>query len=144
MADRKMQSYAQHRHFPVASTIVFLLAFTAIVATLGRWLAGWQVETLVLLCLSVASFVLAWTSRLYTTHLQDRIIRLEMRVRLKELLPRERHALIGRLTPTQLIGLRFASDAELPGLAERAAADGLSRNDIKKAITDWQPDWMRT
>jgi hypothetical protein len=144
MAGRKIQTYANHGHLPVPSTVAFTLAATAGVATIGRWVAGWHVDTLVLSCLSGATFVLALTSRTYTTRLQDRIIRLEMRVRLKELLPRERHALIDQLTPSQLVGLRFASDAELPALAARAAADGLSRDQIKKAITDWQPDWMRT
>ena len=144
MADRKMQTYENHAYRPLASTIVFLLASTAIVATLGQWLAEWRVETLVLLCDSIAAFVLALISRTHITRLQNRIIRLEMRVRLKELLPLDRHALIDALTPAQLVGLRFASDAELPALAERAVAAGLSRDAIKKEVTDWQPDRMRT
>jgi len=144
MADRRPQTYARHGYRPVASTIVFFLATTAIVATLGGALSGRAVETLVRLCLSVAVFVLALMSRTYTVRLQDRIIRLEMRVRLHGLLPRERHPLIDRLTPAQMVGLRFASDAELPALAERAAAESLSREQIKKAIIDWQPDRMRT
>jgi hypothetical protein len=144
MADLKIQNYRNHAYRPVASTIVFLLAATAIVATLGQWLAGWRVQTLVLLCVSVSAFVLALISRTHSTRLQNRIIRLEMRIRLQELLPRDRHALIDALTPAQLVGLRFASDAELPALAARAAAEGLSRDDIKKAVRDWQPDWMRT
>jgi len=144
MADRRPQTYARHRYRPVASTIVFFLATTAIVATLGGALSGWSVETLVRLCLSVAVFVLALTSRTYTVRLQDRIIRLEMRVRLQGLLPRERHALIDQLTPAQMVGLRFASDAQLPALAQRAAAEGLSREEIKRAVTVWQSDWMRT
>jgi hypothetical protein len=144
MAERPPQTYARHRYRPVASTIVFLLATTSIVASIGGWLFGSSVETLVRLSLSVSVFVLALTSRTYTGRLQNRIIRLEMRVRLHTLLPQERHVLIDRLTPAQLVGLRFASDAELPALAERAAAEGLSREEIKKSVTDWQSDWMRT
>jgi hypothetical protein len=50
---------------------------------------------------------------------------------------------IPELTETQLIGLRFASDAELPGLCERTLSQNLSRADIKKAIQNWRPDYWR-
>jgi hypothetical protein len=50
---------------------------------------------------------------------------------------------IGELTDAQLIGLRFASDAELPGLVQRAIGERLSRSDIKKAVSDWRPDYSR-
>ena len=144
MAEPKIQTYSNHAYRPIASIIAFLLATMAIVGTVRLWLAGSRADTFALLCVSLAAFVLALVSRTYTTRLQDRIIRLEMRLRLKELLPRERHGLIDTLTPAQMVALRFASDGELPALAGRAAAEGLSRTDIKKAIEDWQADWMRT
>jgi Family of unknown function (DUF6526) len=74
---------------------------------------------------------------------QDRIIRLEMLLRLQRVLPSERQAEIARLTLSQLIALRFASDAELPGLVQDALAQSLSNDAIKRKITAWQADWMR-
>jgi hypothetical protein len=75
---------------------------------------------------------------------QDRLIRLEMRLRLRETLPAELQGRILDLTPDQLIGLRFAGDGELAGLVQRVL-DGelIRRQEIKKAIRDWQADDYR-
>ena len=83
-------------------------------------------------------------ARVMVLAVQDRVIRLEMRLRLRELLPAAMHADIGRLTVRQLVGLRFAGDAELPGLVQRVLkGEFAGQKDIKAAITDWQPDWQR-
>jgi len=100
---------------------------------LGTWL----------LVISLALLVMAGRVRSYATHLQDRIIRLEERLRLLSVLQEPLRSRIGELADTQLIGLRFASDAELPGLVQRALDEKLSRSDIKKAVTDWRPDYSR-
>ena len=75
--------------------------------------------------------------------MQDRVIRLEMRLRLLQLVP----ALARRLdefTINQLCSLRFASDGELPALAEKVLAEKLDdRKAIKRMIRDWQPDLLR-
>jgi purine nucleoside permease len=73
--------------------------------------------------------------------LQDRIIRLEMQTRLARL---GRAADCGRMTLRQIVALRFASDAELPALLDRAAAEHLTADQIKRAVTAWQADHMRT
>ncbi|MBZ5504206.1 MAG: DUF6526 family protein [Acidobacteriia bacterium] len=96
-----------------------------------------------LLVLSLAFLVHVERTRNYATHLQDRIIRLEERLRLAAVLQEPLRSRIGELTTSQLVGLRFASDAELPALAQRALDENLSRSDIKKAITDWRPDYSR-
>ena len=83
-------------------------------------------------------------SRAYTTSLQDRIIRLEMRVRTLSLLSPEQQRMLAALTMKQIVALRFASDAELPALLERAARERLSPVDIKRAIRNWVPDLDRT
>ena len=88
-----------------------------------------------LLVLSVAFLVHAGRMRSYATHLQDRVIRMEERLRLGSVLQEPLRSRIGELQDTQLIGLRFASDEELPGLVQRALDEKLSRSAIKKAIT---------
>jgi hypothetical protein len=97
--------------------------------------------TIGLLCLSVAVLCLVAISRLYIIRLQDRIIRLEMRIRLARL---GREADFDRLTTRQLVALRFASDAELPALIQRTLAENLAGKQIKEAVRDWQPDTHRT
>lgn len=79
-------------------------------------------------------------SRLYALKAQDRVIRLEERLRLAAVLQEPLRSRIGDLADTQLLGLRFAPDAELPGLVKRALDEKLSRSDIKKAIVNWRPD----
>src|SRR5579863_587595 len=82
-------------------------------------------------------------SRLATVKVQDRVIRLEERLRLATLLSEPLKSRIPELTEGQLIALRFASDAEIPKLVERALKEKLSRDDIKKAIQNWRPDNWR-
>ena len=83
-------------------------------------------------------------TRFYSTKLQDRIVRLEMRLRLREVLPDELAADIMDFTLSQLIALRFASDDELPELARKVLDDSITNgSEIKKMIRDWQADWHR-
>ncbi|MGI4829753.1 MAG: DUF6526 family protein [Janthinobacterium lividum] len=96
-----------------------------------------------LIVLFFALILLNMQSRLYALRLQDRIIRLEEHLRLASLLPAAEQASLRSLTTPQLIGLRFASDAELPSLATRAATEGLSTAAIKEAITSWRRDDAR-
>jgi hypothetical protein len=139
----RVQNYESHRHLPVLTIVVGALALGAliwfIVAALMRWslLPGLGLLTL-------AIFVLALISRNYTTRLQDRIIKLEMRLRCRDLLGPERASLLDRLTRRQIVALRFASDQELPALLDRAVSESLSADSIKQAIRTWVPDWDRT
>ena len=83
-------------------------------------------------------------ARRYCTKLQDRIIRLEMRIRLEKILPADLQAAIPTLTIPQLIGLRFASDAEMPDLVRKVIAENIEdRTAIKKMVKDWQGDYDR-
>jgi hypothetical protein len=91
--------------------------------------------------LSCGVFTLVLISRAYTVRLQDRIIRLEMHGRLQRL-GRDRD--FARLSTAQITALRFAPDAELPALLDRALVDNLGADQIKRAIVSWQPDLHRT
>jgi hypothetical protein len=98
-------------------------------------------EAFALLTLSGVVLSALTLVRLFALRLQNRIIRLEMQVRLARL-GRERD--LQRLTLPQIVALRFASDAELPALIDRAIAESLPPDAIKRAVRDWQGDYMRT
>jgi hypothetical protein len=136
-----MQNYANHPHRPVMTTVAGVFTMTAIVAFSVAAVRELSVLTLGLLSLSIGVMTLVLISRAYTVRLQNRIIRLEMQLRLTRL---GRPDDVGRLTIGQLVALRFASDAEMPALLDRAVADKLTGDQIKRAVTDWQGDHLRT
>ena len=138
------QSYDSHAHRPIPTTIVGMLAMTALVLMIGYMFFGWQTRDWALVAVIAAVFVLGGISRLYTVNLQDRIIMLEMKVRCAEVLPPGQDALLAKLSKPQIIALRFASDDELGALLERAARENLSPKDIKASIKTWRPDLHRT
>jgi len=96
-----------------------------------------------LVVLSLAAFVALFRMRQYPLKVQDRVIRLEERLRLQALAPAEWHSQIYRLTEDQLIGLRFAADDEVVELAKQALEHNLNRKQIKERIKDWRPDNWR-
>jgi hypothetical protein len=98
---------------------------------------GWWV------ILSIVLFMVIMKSRMYALQVQDRIIRLEERLRLAALLSADDLARSHALTEDQLIGLRFASDGELPALVSRTLKENLTRKQIKEAIVNWRPDTFR-
>jgi len=93
---------------------------------------------------AVALFMTAILARTQALKAQDRVIRLEMRLRMQKVLPADLHGRINDLTPDQLIGLRFAGDGELAELV-RQTLDGTlaTQKSIKQAVKDWQADNLR-
>jgi len=140
------QTYANHRHPPKLTGIGFLFVLIALVAFALRWfnVGGRAMFAAGLAALIGAVIVLLLISRDYTTRLQDRIIKLEMRVRCAQFLSAQQQAALMRLSKPQVVALRFASDAELPALLERAEREHLTADQIKRAIKDWVGDFDRT
>ena len=137
----RTQSYDNHTYFPTMTPVAGLPGVVAFLL-LGLGMARQPtVQNLALICLAFSVIVLALISRAYTVRLQDRIVRLEMQLRL-ERLGREHD--FPQLSTAQLAALRFASNAELPGLLDRSLAENLTPDQIKRAVCDWQPDFYRT
>ncbi len=102
------------------------------------WSTGFAL--LVALALAMAALM----ARVMAVTVQDRVIRLEMRLRLRELLPADLKGRINDLTPRQLVCLRFASDGELPDLVRQVLAGSLAKErDIKAKVQNWQGDFLR-
>ncbi len=102
-----------------------------------------NIHSFLLIVLAVALLVVVFKERLYALKVQDRVIRLEERLRLMQVLPEPLRARIPELTEDQLCGLRFASDAEVSKLVDRTLNEKLSRKQIKQAIQNWRPDYYR-
>jgi hypothetical protein len=148
---QESQSYDHHTRWdPPFHFFVLPIFVIALIMSLIHFFAHFShsdfrenFHAFLLILLAVAFLVLVFKVRLNPLKVQDRVIRLEERLRLTQLLPEPLRARIPELTEDQLCGLRFASDAELPKLAERAMNEKLSRTDIKKAIKTWRPDYWR-
>jgi uncharacterized membrane protein YciS (DUF1049 family) len=145
MSADRTQTFANHRRFfalyhyialPIVALNVVYTAFLAF-RTPGATTI-WSF----LFAIGVASGVLA--ARTMVLIVQNRVIRLEQRIRLVALLPDHLRGRIVELNLSQLIGLRFASDAELASLVERCLAGELKNDEaVKRAITSWQADFLR-
>ena len=144
MAQIPEQSYQSHAHHPTASYVATVFSVIALLLIVGQLFFGWNTANWTMAAILVAVMSLTAISRWYIVRLQDRIIMLEMKVRAAEILPAGQDALLVKLSPKQIAALRFASDAELGPLLERAARESLSPKDIKASIRTWRPDPYRT
>ncbi|HTI38515.1 MAG TPA: DUF6526 family protein [Vicinamibacterales bacterium] len=139
------QSFESHAHRPTETVVAFVLLSVAATELALNWPRGTGIGlTIGIVALMGSVFTLIWISRAYTTRLQDRVIRVEMRLRALQLLTPAQQQAMATLSLKQLAALRFASDAELPALCERAARERLAPTDIKRAIQNWVPDFDRT
>ena len=139
-----IQNLSNHRALPSPAFIVagLILAVNLVWQSIGAFSAPSFASVLAEL-VAVALLVVWYSARRSAQVVQDRLIRLEMRLRLERVLPAERHADIARLSVPQLVALRFASDGELPALVQDALAQSLTNAAIKQKITSWQADWLR-
>jgi hypothetical protein len=146
MADSP-QSYAHHTrwdppfHFFILP--VFLAAFIVAIVHLVMHFNHHPFHGALLVVLALAALLAVFKIRLNALKVQDRVIRLEERLRLAALLPEPLRSRIPELTVGQLVALRFASDGELPGLVQKTLNEKLSKDDIKKSIQKWRTDDWR-
>jgi uncharacterized membrane protein YciS (DUF1049 family) len=109
-----------------------------------RTVLDFSMDRLALLLFAVGVVLAALFARIFPLGVQDRVIRLEERLRLERLLPPDLESRIPDLTTSQLVALRFASDEELPDLVRRVLTEGITdRTEIKRAIKTWRPDHAR-
>ena len=135
------QTYANHKYRPTLWLVTALLAVTGFVLVLLFMLRQPSVVTFGLLFIATALLMSVWMVRQYALRLQNRIIRLEMQIRLARL---GRASDCDQLSMRQLVALRFASDSEIGSLLDKTLAGTLEPDQIKRAVTNWQGDYMRT
>jgi hypothetical protein len=144
MANQKPQSFENHvRQVPVfaAGNLVLMVSLVGRLIDLRHGISFGSVMDVLIPAALIALFV---TVRNSAKTVQDRLIRLEMRLRLAELLPADLLPRIPEFTVDQLVSLRFASDTELPALARRVLDEKLNdRKTIKRLVKDWQADYLR-
>jgi hypothetical protein len=125
-------------HFVLAPGLIILLAWAVVHLIYHRNSASG-----LFVLIGLLMFLMTLRMRQYSLKVQDRVIRLEERLRLSTLAGEPLRSRIAELTEPQLIALRFASDAELPVLALRAVDEHLSSKQIKEAIQNWRGDYFR-
>jgi hypothetical protein len=140
------QNLANHaRYVPAYHIFVFGVFLLNFGWSIYRWKqAGYSLDGFVSLLVAAALIVLFFCARIFALTVQDRVIRLEERLRYERLLPADLKPRIGEFTVNQLVSLRFASDDELPGLARKVLDEKLNeRKAIKQLINNWKPDHLR-
>ena len=138
------QNFKNHASFdPPFHVFLFSVLAVNLIAVIVQTVLHPSLTSAWLLVLSVAALLLLFRMRQYPLKVQDRVIRLEERMRLQALAPEEWSASLSRLTEDQLIGLRFAGDDEVVELARQALEQNLTRKQIKQRIHNWRADYWR-
>ena len=140
MGEKVPQTFANHTRFdPIFHFFMAPVSTALLIWAIAHLVRHPNHETIAWLAATLLIFLTIFKARSYALKAQDRVIRLEESMRLAKLSA----ATVPTLTERQLIALRFASDAELPALAEKAAAGSLTSKQIKQAIQTWRPDYFR-
>jgi Family of unknown function (DUF6526) len=145
MTSEKPQTYENHARYLVAyHGVAFGIFVVNLLWSCYRVATDFGLGTIVNLLLAFGFLLLFFYARRFALTVQDRVVRLETRLRLAQILPADLRSEIGRFTLDQLIALRFAGDDELPALARRVLDEGLTDRDaIKKLVKNWQADLLR-
>lgn len=141
----QLQNYSNHTRWVPAFHFV---AFPILVLNAGwaiyRLFGDASFEVILNLLVAIALLVTLLLTRVFALKAQDRLIRLEMRLRMRELLPVDLQGRVDEFTPEQMVGLRFAGDGELPALSRKVLDDDIGdAKTVKKLVTDWRGDYFR-
>jgi hypothetical protein len=138
------QTYANHRRFePLQHFILAPIFLLTWIATLWQAIKYPSLHSLWVAIFAFAILMVAMQVRIYALKVQDRLIRLEETLRMQRLLTPDLLGRIPELSPKQVVGLRFASDAELGDRVREALDQHLDGEAIKKRIQVWRPDTFR-
>jgi hypothetical protein len=139
------QNYSNHTRFvPPFHFVALPILAINLIYSIYRVIHIFLWENLLTLLLAVALVLIALFGRLFALSVQDRVIRLEERMRMAQLLPADLRPRINEFEPAQLVALRFASDEELPELARKVLTDKIGeRKAIKQMIKNWRADYLR-
>jgi L-cystine uptake protein TcyP (sodium:dicarboxylate symporter family) len=140
------QNYGNHRQYvPIFHYVLLPVLFFTVIGSIVNLVESWGDHTRLysaslIVVLSVCGLITAFFARVFSLKAQDRAIRADENLRHFAMTGR---LLDARLTVPQVVGLRFASDAEFVALAQSAAAGSLTQDAIKRAIKTWRPDTYR-
>ena len=138
------QTYANHHRFdPLFHFVLLPFFLVTTVAAIWHLFKVPSLPNAWVMLVAIALVLLTLLTRGYALKVQDRLIRLEERLRMERLLPADLKLRIPELTVRQCVGLRFASDDELADRVLEALAEGLNDEAIKKRIHIWRPDTFR-
>jgi hypothetical protein len=140
------QNFANHRtRWPPFDFFVVPVMIINLINSLYWWIKmGFLLRGVLSVLVALALLVGFLTARTMALKVQDRVIRLEERLRYERILPADLKPRVGEFTVAQLVSLRFASDAELPGLARKVLEDKMTeRKAIKQMVQSWRPDYLR-
>lgn len=140
------QNFANHtRLMPAFHFFVLPVCTLNFGWSIYRWkTAGFSVDGAVWVLTAAAVLVGFLCARIFALTVQDRVIRLEERLRYERLLPQDLQTRMGEFELAQLVSLRFASDAELPALARKVLTEKLKdRKAVKQLVKSWRPDHLR-
>jgi hypothetical protein len=144
MSAPEEQSFKKHTRWdPVFHFFAAPIALLTVAASIWHEVHHPSKWNLWIVVAAIAATAMMTRLRMYSLMVQDRVIRLEERLRLTSLAAEPFRSRVGELTLSQLIALRFASDGEVVALAERALSSNLKGKQIKESIQVWRPDHLR-
>jgi hypothetical protein len=138
------QSFKHHAKWdPLFHFFLGPISFAIVITTIVQAVQDFSWHSAFHVIVAIWATVAIFKIRLYALKVQDRVIRLEERIRLKELAPASFQGRIGELSVDQCVGLRFASDGEVVVLAQKALDGNWNRKQIKELIKNWRADNWR-
>ena len=145
MADQAPQDFKNHARFvPAFHMVLFPILAVNFIWSIVQLVRSFTFGRVMGVLMAIGIIILFFCARTFALTVQDRVIRMEMRLRLEKLLPDDLRVRVMEFSTSQLVALRFASDEDLPDLARRVLTERIEdRKVIKQLIKKWVPDHLR-